>query len=219
MVLIHKLIRVALATMSDLKNFTEHSYKYFAVATALWFCIAFVLLHIVRNDLSWLNTTLSIYAVGPAGWLLTLGFYSLATNQLLISFRLIRLGNSMGDRMAVAVLALAATGALLVAWFPYTVKIPHNTGAAMQLLLFPLFLWFRILLHRDDVLRGFSIGIAILCSIGVSLLLLRGLDIYTSISLGLVEKSMIVCIATWLLCYSWQLPDSGAANPSSVEGE
>jgi hypothetical protein len=200
--------------MINYKNIVKHSYRYLAIATALWFCISFVILHIVRNDLPLWNTTLSIYAVGPGGWLLTLGFYSIAINQLLISRRLLQRENSAGDRLAIVTLVLAAIGALLVALFPYTEKIPHNIGAAMQLLLFPLFLWFRVLLLRDTLLRSLSAFIAILCGAGVLLLLLDGFDIYPSIPMGLVEKSVIVCIATWLLCYSWCLPDGGETSPS-----
>src|SRR5690606_15265350 len=45
-------------------------YRTLTVTSALVFCFAFVLVHIVRDDLSLWHRTLSIYAVGPAGWVL-----------------------------------------------------------------------------------------------------------------------------------------------------
>ncbi len=195
-----------MTTMIDSNPVAECIYRYLAVVTALGFCFSFVLLHFVRDDLSLWHTTLSIYAVGPAGWVLNLGFYSIATTQFLIAYRFFHLRRSTGDLVTIGLLVLAAIGAVLVAWFPYTVKLPHNTGAVMQLGLFPLFLSLRVVLHRDDVLWTFSAVMALLCSLGFLLMLWNGLGIYDLFSLGIVEKAEIICIALWLLCYSWNLP-------------
>ena len=51
--------------------------RHLALGGVLFFCFAAILVHIVRDDLSIWSRTLSIYAVGPAGWVLTLGFFSL----------------------------------------------------------------------------------------------------------------------------------------------
>lgn len=192
--------------MPNQNFFPESIYRSLATGAALFFCFAFVLVHIIRSDLSLLHTTLSIYAVGPAGWLMTLGFYAIALTEFLIAYRFFQLRQSSSDLVVITLLTLAAIGAVLVATFPYTVKPPHNTGAVLQLGLFPIFLLLRVWLHREDVLWKFSAVMALLCNLCFLLMLWDGLDIYNFVSLGLVEKAEIICIALWLLCYSWQLP-------------
>lgn len=184
----------------------ESIYRYLALSTALFFCFSFVLVHFVRDDLDLLRTTLSIYAVGPAGWVITLGFYAIAITEFLIAWRFLQMCQTTGDLVITALLALAAIGAVLVAAFPYTVKLPHNTGAVLQLGLFPLFLLLRVWLHRDDVKWTFSAVIAFLCSLCFLLMLWDGLEIYNFVSLGMAQKSEIICIALWLVIYSWHLP-------------
>lgn len=203
-------------SLIDYKPVSETLHQSLAIATALWFCIAFILVHFVRDDLSVWHTTLSIYAVGPAGWVLTLGFYAIATTQLLIAHRFYQLRQSTADLLVMALLVLAALGAVLVATFPYTIKLPHNTGAVLQLGLFPLVLVLRVLLHRDDVLWTFSTVMAALCTLGFLLMLWDGLDILDLVSFGLVEKAEIICIALWLLFYSWRLPRPLNRAPSTL---
>ncbi|NQV70414.1 MAG: DUF998 domain-containing protein [Pseudohongiella sp.] len=177
-----------------------------AVIAALWFCFSIILLHYVRDDLSLWHTTLSIYAVGPAGWVLTLGFYSAGISQALIAYRYYQLRSSTGDLLTIGVLVLAAVGAILVALFPYPIKLPHNTGAVMQLGLFPLSLLLRVVLRRDDSLWTFSATIALLCSLGFLLMLGDGMKIFDLLSFGFIQKAEIICIALWLLFYSWLMP-------------
>ena len=193
-------------SMPGFKPVPEALYRSLAIATALCFCFAFVLVHVVRDDLSLWHTTLSIYAVGPAGWVLTLGFYAIAITQLLIAWRFFQLRQSAADLVIVTLLALAAIGAVLVATIPYTIKLPHNTGAVLQLGLFPVFLLLRVWLHRADVLWTFSAVMAALSTIALLLMLWEGLDIFDLVSFGLVEKAEIIFIALWLLVYSWRLP-------------
>lgn len=183
-------------------------YRTMALAGVIWFCFAFILLHIVRDDLSLWHRTLSIYAVGPAGWVLTLGFYSIAVTQFLIAFRLWQLRRSAGDSITVTVLVLAAIGILLVATFPYPIKLPHNTGAALQLGLFPLFLLLRVILHRDDPLWRFTLVCTLLSSAFFLLLLWNGETDYDLGSVGMAQKSQIIVNTLWLLVYSWRMPAS-----------
>jgi hypothetical protein len=174
-----------------------------------WFVIAFVLLHIVREDLSLWHTTLSIYAVGPAGWVLKLGFYTIALAQGLIAYRDLKLGHSWRDRFTAVLLLLAASGAVLVASYPYTSKFPHNTGAVMQLGLFPLSLLLRAFWLKERTLGKFNSVMAVLCSGGFLLLLLNDLlRDYEFYSFGLFQKGEIVCITVWLLGYAWYMPKS-----------
>jgi hypothetical protein len=183
-------------------------YRNLAVAGALWFCFAFVLVHIIRDDLSLLHRTLSIYAVGPAGWVLTLGFYSIAGTQMLVAFRLYQLRQSAGDLLTVAVLVVAAFGILLVAIFPYPIKLPHNTGAALQLGLFPLFLLLRVVLHRADLLWRFTLACAVLSSAFFLLLIWNGQTDYDLGSVGMAQKAQIIVNTFWLVVFSWHLPAS-----------
>ena len=143
----------------------DRAYQCLAVVTALCFCFAFILLHTVRDDLSLWHTNLSIYAIGPAGWVLTLGFYAIATSQCLIAYRYYQVRRSTGGLITAGLLLLAAVGAVLVALFPYTMRLPHTIGAVMQLGLFPLSVLLRVILHRDGVLWFFSTVIALLCNL------------------------------------------------------
>jgi hypothetical membrane protein len=188
-------------------NLTPSSlYRNLAVTGALLFCFAFVLVHIIRDDLSLLHRTLSIYAVGPAGWVLTLGFFSIAGTQILVAFRLYQLRRSAVELLAVALLVVAAIGIVLVAIFPYTVKLPHNTGAALQLGLFPLFLLLQVALHRDKPLWKFTLVCAVLSAALFLLLIWNGQTDYDLGSVGMAQKAQIIVNTLWLVVFSWHLP-------------
>ena len=182
-------------------------HRYFALGGALYFCFACILVHIVRDDLSPWNRTLSIYAVGPAGWVLTLGFFSIALTQLLIAFRLYRLRQLTGDLLAVAALAVAALGILLVAIFPYPIRLPHNSGAALQLGLFPLFLLLQVALRRDDPLRRLTFVCALLSTAFFMLLLWNGGTDYDLGTVAVAQKAQIIVNTLWLVVYSWCWPE------------
>lgn len=195
--------------MSNHKPNSDTLYRTLAFTLALCFCFAFILVHIVRDDLSLWHRTLSIYAVGPAGWVLTLGFFSIAGTQMLIAFRLYQLRQSAGDVLAIAVLVVAALGILLVAIFPYSIKLPHNTGAALQLGLFPLFLLLAAL-RRDDPLWTFTLVCATFSSAFFLLLVWNGQTDYNLGSVGMAQKSQIIVNTLWLVVYSWHWPASKA---------
>lgn len=192
--------------MTTNSSVTSPLYRNLALTGALWFCFAFVVVHIVRDDLSLWRRNLSIYAVGPAGWVLTLGLFSIAITQFLIAFRLYQLRRSAGDVIAVVLLVLAAMGILLVAIFPYTIRLPHNTGAAMQLGLFPLFLLLRAALHRDDSLWKFTLACAVLSMTFFLLLVWNGETDYNVGSTAMAQKAEIIVNTLWLVVYSWYLP-------------
>ncbi|GEM_PF-1913249 len=49
---------------------SDRSTRLLALLALAGFVAAFILVHFVRDDLSVWHTTLSIFAVGPAGWAL-----------------------------------------------------------------------------------------------------------------------------------------------------
>ena len=183
-------------------------FRILTVTSALFFCLAFVMVHIIRDDLSIWRRTLSIYAVGPAGWVMTLGFFSIAATQFLIAFHLYQSRRSVGDTLAVTLLVLAAMGILLVAIFPYHVRLPHNTGAAMQLGLFPLFLLLRAALHKDDPLWRFTMVSAVLSTSFFMLLVWNGETDYNVGTTAMAQKAEIMVNTLWLVVYAWCLPAS-----------
>lgn len=180
--------------------------RHLALAGVLWFCFAFVLIHIVRDDLSLWRRTLSLYAVGSGGWMITLGFFSIAITQFLIAFRLYQIKRSAGDVIASVMLLLAAMGIVLVALFPYTIRLPHNTGAALQLGLFPLFLLLRATLHRGEPLWRFTVMCAVLSTSFFLLLLWNGETDYNIGTTAMAQKAEIIVNTLWLLVYSWHWP-------------
>jgi hypothetical membrane protein len=188
---------------------TDTQYRGIAFGLALAFCFAVVLVHIVRDDLSIWHRTLSIYAVGPAGWVLTLGFICIAGTQLLIARRLYQLQESAADRLAVTLLVIAAIGIVLVAIFPYPVKLPHNTGAALQLGLFPVFLLLRAARRpRDEALSTFTRVCAALSTIFFLLLVWNGQTDYNLGPTATAQKAQIFVNTLWLAVYSWRMPAS-----------
>lgn len=181
-------------------------HRHIALTGVLWFCFAVILVHLIRDDLSIWRRTLSMYAVGPAGWVLTLGFLSIAMTQFLIAFRLYQFKRCASDTVSSLLLATAALGIVLVALFPYTIRLPHNAGAALQLGLFPLFLLLRATLHRNQPLRRFTALCAAL-SIGFFLLLVwNGETDYNIGTTAMAQKAQIFVNTLWLLVYSWVWP-------------
>jgi len=192
--------------MPDSQFTSDTPYRNLAFGCALWFCIAVIVVHIVRDDLSLWHRTLSIYAVGPAGWVLTLGFYTIALTQFLIAFRLYQLRRSAGDLLTVAVLVLAAIGILLVAIYPYPIRLPHKSGAALQLGLFPAFLLLHWVWRRDDPLRRFTLVCGLVSVAFFLLLVWNGETDYNMGTTAMAQKCQIFVNTLWLLVYSWQLP-------------
>ncbi|WP_237133100.1 DUF998 domain-containing protein [Pseudohongiella sp. O18] len=192
--------------MSELKLSSDALYRQLSFALVLWFGITAVIVHIVRDDLVLWERNLSIYAVGPAGWLLVTGFYAIGLAQLLIAFRLYQWRRSAGDLLSVFLLTQAALGVMLVAYFPYHIRFPHNLGAAMQLGLFPLFLWLRVFLHRDDPLFKFTAIIATLTTSTFVILVWNGETDYDIGTTSLAQKAEILVNSLWLLVYAWHMP-------------
>ena len=193
--------------MPDNKFTSDTFYRYLAFGAALCFCVAVIVVHVVRDDLSLWHRTLSIYAVGPAGWVLTLGFYAIATTQFLIALRLYQLRRSAGDSLTAAVLVLAAIGILLVAIYPYPIRLPHNSGAALQLGLFPAFLLLHWVWRRDDPLRRFTLVCALLSVAFFLLLVWNGETDYNLGTTAMAQKCQILVNTLWLLVYSWHMPE------------
>lgn len=178
-------------------------FRHLALTGALYFCVAFILVHIMRDDLSIWRRTLSIYAVGPAGWVLTLGFFSIAMTQFVIAFRLYQWRQSAGDVLSVILLVMAAFGILLVAIFPYQIRLPHNAGAALQLGLFPVFLLLRAALHRDEALSTCTRVCAVLSTAFFLLLVWNGETDYNLGTTAMAQKAEIIVNTVWLVVYSW----------------
>ena len=108
-----------MGTMTETTRFSDILYRRLTFALVLWFGITAVFIHTVRPDLVLWERNLSIYAVGPAGWLLVSGFYAIALAQLLIALRLYELRQSAGDLLIVFLLTMAAFGVTLVAFLLY----------------------------------------------------------------------------------------------------
>ncbi|MBC52441.1 MAG: hypothetical protein CMQ34_01245 [Gammaproteobacteria bacterium] len=190
--------------MSESTTEPSTRFKNLAFACALSFCVAVIVVHLVRDDLSMWHRTLSIYAVGPAGWVLTLGFYAIALTQCLIACRLYQLRRSVGDALTAAVLVLAAIGIVLVAIYPYPIRLPHNTGAALQLGLFPAFLLLHWVWRRDDPLRRFTLVCALTSAAFLLLLVWNGETDYNLGTTAMAQKLQIMVNTLWLLVYSWR---------------
>ncbi len=182
-----------------------------AFVAAVYFLVAFIVIHYLRNDLDFVVHALSIYALGKNGIIIESGFVTVGLSQLLVA--LLLFNNFRAGRLFAGGLFLvfAGSGALIVAFFPVqplgaelASRLPHILGAILQFLFFPLAL---IMLGRYMVpgqMRSYTISTAYFTSVMfvvvfILFLLKQKMEIPV---FGLLEKMDIIAITSWLVIVS-----------------
>lgn len=186
--------------------------SWLALIFSVYFAISVIVAHITKTDLDFLKHTLSYYALGNKGLVLTVGFYSIGLSQILIAFMLVRTITTTRIKYAAVFLALAGVGAFLVATFPkqpdtadLILRLPHISGAIMQFLFFPVALLSLTRTLKPSKCRNYTLytGIftAVMFFVVLSLFILKSkinIPVF-----GLVEKIDILSITCWLIFISY----------------
>lgn len=182
-----------------------------AFICALIFTSSVVISHALKTDLNWINDTLSQYALGENGFIITVGFYCIGLTQVLLASSFMSLHRASTSKGSLLLFA-AGLGVFIVALFPAQpatvdmfTRLPHIVGASAHFLLFPLaVLVLRSSLHQGS-LRRYSLitGRVCLCFF-IVLLVLFFIEPWFGIPFfGLLEKVNILIINTWLLVFSY----------------
>jgi len=133
--------------MTDSTDYADaRRFAWFALFGFLLFTLFAILIQVLRPAVDPLEATLSMYAVGPYGWLLTLGFLCLALAVVALALGIRRtLYTGARNETGILLLLLLALGVSIVATFP--TDIPganhtaagwlHNVGAYLVFFSFP----------------------------------------------------------------------------------
>lgn len=183
-----------------------------AFICALIFSVTVVVTHLVKTELNWLHHTLSQYAVGDNGLIITTGFYCIGLTQLLLAISFKRIYGIATSKGALLLFG-AGLGVFIVAFFPtqpssanVLIRLPHIVGASAHFLLFPLAILVLTPSLQAGHLKKYSFITGYVCLFFFALLLVLFLmkpwvDVYF---FGLLEKINIVMINAWLLVFSYR---------------
>lgn len=188
--------------------------------------MSMIVAHIIKTDLDFIKHTLSYYALGDKGLVLTIGFYSIGLSQILISFLLVRNVSATRTNYAAVFLALAGVGTLLVATFPkqpdtadLILRLPHIAGAIMQFLFFPAALLSLVKAIKKTTHRNYTLytGLftAVMFFVVLSLFILKSkinIPVF-----GLIEKIDILAITCWLIFISYVMTRTSLLQSSFNE--
>jgi hypothetical protein len=200
-----------------------------AIACFACWALALLLVHALRPDRPLATTFISGYAVGPHGWVMTMGWLAASCGCLMLALGLARSGpQSAAARVGRLLLVILALGFLITAIFPSDRKgQPSLSGEIHEMFFFvnvASFLLASVLLavsyRTDPRWRNFGRTAAILASLLVFTCALQFLTAYFQVFYGLVNRFFITVIIVWLLATSIRLRaverGSAAGTPNSV---
>ena len=170
---------------------------------AVYFLIAFTLVHLIKKEYLFKKDALSEYAVGKWGFIITIAFFVIAFNQFLLSWKFFQSNHFFPSLF----LALSGLGVLIVAIVKVhkrkdeLLKI-HDFGAAMQFIFFPLALISYFIFSRNAF---FTLVIGLITFIFIFILrdANNKYDRGEISNFGLIEKINILLINSWLIVISY----------------
>jgi uncharacterized protein DUF998 len=195
-----------------------------AFAGTLYFVVALVLLNVVQaGSYDTLRQPGSQLELGSAGWLLVIGFYSLAVGTLLLAYVL---GATLGSFAAVPVVLLAVDG--VIGFVPAifqtdgqhaaltTHGLLHNLGGLITFLLYvAVIVACAIQFRRSPYWRAAAPATRAWAIAGgvsfVLLLALGGLNLF-----GLGERIALAVFLSWMLYVSWFAALSAEGQPANA---
>ena len=89
------------------------------------FFVIVLLMHFLRPDLYFFSSFVSEYAVGNYGWLMTIGFLSLATSALLLETGLLL--SIKASKTSIITLSIFCIGSFLFTIFPTDIPVDKRT--------------------------------------------------------------------------------------------
>jgi uncharacterized protein DUF998 len=195
-----------------------------AFAGTLYFVVAVVLLNVVQaGSYDTLRQPGSQLELGSGGWLLVIGFYTLAVATLLLAYVL---GATLGSFGTLPVVLLAVDG--LIGFVPAifqtdgrhaaltTHGLLHNLGGLITFLLYvAAIVTCAVQFRRSPYWKPIASATrAWAIAAGVSfvlLLLLGGLNLF-----GLGERIALAVFLSWMLCLSWFAARSAVLSPANA---
>ena len=182
-----------------------------AFICALAFTLSAIAAHLLKTELNWLNHTLSQYALGEHGLIITVGFYCIGLTQILLAISFMIFNQATISKGAL-LLFTAGLGVFVAALFPtqppsadMLTRLPHIAGASAHFLLFPLAVLALTPSLDAGRLKSFSfmVGYVTLIFFIVLLALFVMKPIIDTPFFGLFEKVNILIINIWLLVFSY----------------
>ncbi len=177
----------------------------------VFFLVATVLMHLLRPNLPFLSSFVSEYAVGDYGWLMTIGFFSLAIAALLLLIGLSM--NLTTSNVSKITLGIFCAGTLLFSIFPTDVPVVlrptprgliHGFAALIALIVLgvAMIAW-GVVFNKNERWKGLK---KLSIFFGVMSLLLFIIFLASPIPLrGLTERILLVWDVSWLLLVSRKL--------------
>lgn len=177
----------------------------------LIFTVLVIALHVLRPQVNPLSQTISDYAVGSDGFLMTIAFLLRALGAICLTMGL-AVGTTRSSRswVGLVVLALFAACSFLVAIFPASPEVAspqlriHSLSALLGFssIAIAALVWAQRLrkevLRRKSALASFVLGLCMLFS-------LVGLLVSPAGFTGLAERVLEVVMILWLCFMAWQL--------------
>ena len=182
---------------------------------ALLFSLCFIITHLVKIDLDSISSSLSMYALGQYGFIITIGFYSIGLTQVLLSIPLLVDDRYLLQKGAMS-LFCAGFAVFLVAYFPtklppanFLSQLPHVLGAGIQFLMFPLAAMMLSSNMVEGKLKLYSLITGCVTFVFFLIILVLFMSRYHMSPpaelpfFGLLEKINIIVINLWLIVFSY----------------
>jgi Protein of unknown function (DUF998) len=173
------------------------------------FAILFIIIHLLRPDLYYLQYPLSRYTIGDYGILLSMGFICFGLSEILLGYNFIIQFGKL-NRISI-LLIIAGIGVFLATFFSMDIQHKptiggnlHFSGALIQFVIFPFF----CLVSSQDLFTGRFKKAALAVSIITfffCLLLTLAIGIKSDILFSIAEKTDILVFTIWLMLVEIQM--------------
>jgi hypothetical protein len=168
-----------------------------AFSFGVYFLIALILIHFLKGGLSIKKDTLSRYALGRWGFLITIGLLVVGVNQIIIASEFLKFNYFLPSLL----IGLSGIGAITVG----VIKIKENStpkaheiGAAMQFFFFPLALISYFILYKNSIFTLF-VGLVTFIFFLVMVATYKKKNRIGTFNYGLIQKINILFINLWII--------------------
>lgn len=169
-----------------------------AFTFGVYFLITSIIVHFIKKEYSFKKDTISKYAIGKNGIIITIGFIIIGLNQFIISWIFFNLGYTIPSIF----LALSGMGVIIVSSVKTKkdnkISKAHVFGAAMQFGFFPLALISLIAIHGGNIFTLITGAVSLILALVIGIFYSKYKRIEIS-NFGLIEKIDILFINAWLI--------------------
>jgi len=195
--------------------FSVRRYGLLSLLGLCTFASSLVVMHVMNNDIDWLNHYVSNLANEQFGWIFVSAAFIHGLGNLSLSLGLrgaLRPGQLRS--WAVSLLGLAAVGILLAAIYPtdrpdqipsFTGRVHRTAASATFLLELASIFIFSVAFGRDSHWRRqktISLVLSVIAAISLAVFIVA---VLTGVAPGLAERVALVVLLAWELWISFQL--------------